>query len=172
MDPKTRSVPSYWTLWGTYMEGCNCTNNCGMDSTHSTWCKQISHAWRRFAAVLPLGFLHSVGCSHAQIILASSVCISLQGEAIFVHRRTTFAVPPLLRHQWLGQNASLITVAGIAQGAAIQCLMSSLSIVTRLHSNIIFRDQGTSSSSVSSVSSYHLRFNIAANWPKCFSLSS
>ena len=91
MDPKIRSVPSYWTLWGTYMEGCDYTNSCGMDSTHSTWCKQISHAWRRFAAVLPLGFLHSVGCSHAQIVLASSVCISLQGEAIFVHRRTTFA---------------------------------------------------------------------------------
>ena len=33
VDPKTGSVPSYCTLWGTYMES---TTSCSMDSTHST----------------------------------------------------------------------------------------------------------------------------------------
>ena len=36
VDSRTRSVLSYWTLRGTYMEGCYYSNSCSMDSTHST----------------------------------------------------------------------------------------------------------------------------------------
>ena len=40
VDSRSGSILSYWTLRGTYMEGCYYSNSCSMDSTHSTWCKQ------------------------------------------------------------------------------------------------------------------------------------
>ena len=51
-----------------------------------------SCAWYQFAVVLPLAFVHSIGCSHAQISLVSAVCTSLLSEVILVCRRTTFVL--------------------------------------------------------------------------------
>jgi len=105
VDLRTGSVPSYWILWGTYMEGCNYTNNCGMDSTHSTWCKQ-----KGISLVPSTGSLRSclqVSSTRLLAPMFRSSWLLLYVQACLALSSLSIVVLPLLRHCWLGQNAFL-----------------------------------------------------------------
>ena len=85
-----------------YMEGCNYTNSCGIDSTHSsTWCKQkgdLVPGTDSLWSCLQVS-LCSVGCSCTQIILAEK-CFGPVGDvrAKVVRQRTRITSPSRLMH--------------------------------------------------------------------------